>query len=116
MKNSTQDERRRAQRLNCTVPVDGKEDGVFAETCTVDLSRGGVGFISKQPIPLEEEVVVALELDPLEAPVLVMGRVQWVRQDPASGEYRVGMKFISALSAESRLRLEQYAKRKFRNK
>lgn len=101
-------EHRKIDRTACFVPIDGKEGGIFDDIHTVDISRGGVGFISSQPIPLHKKIAVEVELGSGKDPVLMMGEVRWVRPFKNANAYRIGMKFIKVLSLGSRSRLTQY--------
>ena len=104
MKTKTADNRKCA-RQTCTVLVDGKEGTVFDNIQTIDISRGGIGFIAPQVVPIKEQIAIEIELTPDEDPVLVMGQVQWVRKLAESENYRIGMKFTDILAADSRARL-----------
>ncbi|MBF0532034.1 MAG: PilZ domain-containing protein [Candidatus Omnitrophica bacterium] len=97
---------RKCPRLVCAVPVEGQAAGVFDQTQTVDFSRGGLGFVSQQPIPLNHKIAVELDLEEQGNPVFVIGRVKWVRPEPVGG-YRVGMEFESILRG-SKSRIDQY--------
>ena len=99
--------KRKSERLRCLVPVDGKQGDVFDRTQTFDISKGGIGFISAQRIPLNKQIAMAIELAPDDVPVVVVGKVKWVRQISNSEIYRVGMSFEDVLSG-SKSRLNQY--------
>ncbi len=98
---------RRAARENCLVPVDGKQDGVFAQTQTVDFSKGGIGLISKKRIPVKREIAVELDLDSQGEPVFAIGEVRWVKKIKGTDHYRVGMTFKDVLRG-SKSRLANY--------
>ncbi len=100
-------EQRRNTRLECLVPVDGKQGSLFDHTKTVDLSKGGMGFLSDHKIPLEQEIMVELDLDKKGPPVFVIGKVKWVRRVPESGMYRVGLSFVEVVQG-SKSRLDKY--------
>ena len=104
MKTKTADNRRHGRQL-CLVPVESKEGTAFDKVQTIDISRGGIGFLSKQAIPLNEQIAVEIELAPDADPVLVVGRVQWVRKVSDSDNYRIGIKFVDILMADYRSRL-----------
>lgn len=93
-----QSNKRRTARKTCLVPVDAKRGGVFDKTQTVDISRGGVGFVSRASVPVAEEIAVEIELSHLEAPVLVMGQVKWIQADRENDMYRFGIEFGKVLS------------------
>lgn len=108
MKSASASNRRKNPRLHCSVPVEGKKGGAFAQTQTLDISKGGLGILSKKAIPLQKQIAVALELAPDTDPVLVMGRVKWVERDPRSKDYRVGMEFTDKLSEDVGTQLNRY--------
>ncbi len=89
------------------MPVEGKEGSIFDETCTVDISRHGIGFISPRPHVINEKVAVEIQLKPNTEPILVLGVVKWVRKLIDSDQYRIGMNFEQILSG-SQTRLNQY--------
>ena len=96
--------KRTSKRFNCLVPVDGKKDSVFDGIRTVDYSKTGIGFISKNKIPLNQEIALEIDLDEMGDPAFVIGKVQWVREVPKSGYYRIGMVFKEVLKgSKSRL-------------
>jgi len=91
----------------CLVPVDGKEGGLFDVSKTVDISKTGIGFVSHKRIPLHKQIAIELDLDQEDAPVVVIGRVQWVRHIAESPNYRIGLTFCDVLHG-SKSRLEKY--------
>ena len=99
--------KRKNIRINCAVPVEGKAGSVFDKTATVDVSKGGLGFISRHHIPLNKEIAIELDLFGETDPVLVIGRVRWVRHVAKSVYYRVGLAFEDVLKG-SKSRLERY--------
>lgn len=100
---------RKNVRRSCVVPVDGKGGSVFDETLAVDFSKGGIGFISKHRIPLHKKIPIELELSIEGTPIIVVGRVQWVRRLAGSGDYRVGVTFTDVVKG-SKSRINQYFK------
>lgn len=103
-------EQRRMSRQSCRVPVDGKEGSVFEGLRTVDIGQGGVGLISNNAIPLNEKIVVQLDLGPDEQPVLMLGEVKWIAKVRNADYYRVGMSFCEEVGTSSRSRLKNYFK------
>lgn len=105
------DNKRKSPRYSCSVMVDSKRGTAFDDSLTIDISKGGLGFVSTHAVPLNKQIVIELELKPEEDPVLILSRVRWVRplRDPGSGieRYRVGMSFEDVLSG-SKSRLERY--------
>ncbi len=99
---------RRAKRYTCLVPVDGKKGTLFGQTLTFDISKGGMGLLSQQKIPLNKKIAVALDLFEHEEPVLVIGKVRWINPlTDESGHYRIGMSFDEVLGG-TKSRIEQY--------
>ena len=104
---ATEIEKRKAKRLDCHVPIVSKRGTVFDTSRTVDISNGGVGFISAKFIPVNTKMAIEIALTPASESVLTVGQVKWVRQLPNPDYYRVGMVFAE-ISADSRSRLNQY--------
>jgi hypothetical protein len=97
-------ESRKAKRLDCAVPVDGKKGSVYEQIKTVDISKGGVGFISHQKLPLNKKIALELVLSEKDETVLAVGKVKWVRPIAETANYRVGIAFENILDgALSRL-------------
>ena len=103
-------ERRRARRKQCTVPVDGKQDSVFGKSQTMDFSKTGMGFFSSVSIPLQTKVAIEIELNAQGESIVVVGRVKWVRQLTSSEAYRYGVQF-EQLPLAVRSRLSQYLRK-----
>ena len=103
-------EKRRSPRRRCLVPVDGKKGGPFAETTTIDLSENGIGLISKSPVSVDKEIPIELDLGGDDHPLLVIGRVQWIKPVEGSSHYRIGVTFKEVLQG-SKSRLNQYFRR-----
>ena len=101
------DHKRKSERVSCVVPVEGKDGSLFEIAQTIDVSHGGIGFISRHQIPLNKEVMVALDLEPGEDPVFVLAKVRWVVPIPASSNFRIGMSFENVLRG-SKSRLDSY--------
>ena len=95
-------DQRKSKRYQCYVPVEGKEGTSFSSFRTVDISRDGIGFISDQPIPVDEKIAVEIALTPDSDPVLVMGVVKWVRKITDADQFRIGMTFSDVLSGSRR--------------
>ena len=101
-------EHRKNDRQMCYVPVDGKANSLFSEVMTVDISQGGIGFVSSREIPLNEQIAVEVELGVQQESALVVGEVRWVEPVRGRREYRIGMKFVRVISPGSRSRLTEY--------
>jgi c-di-GMP-binding flagellar brake protein YcgR len=84
---------RKSQRLDCLVPVEGRLGKSVGGCKTIDFSRGGIGFISRSELPLNEEITMEIDLAPDAEPVLVVGKVKWVDELHPSGNYRIGVSF-----------------------
>lgn len=96
--------KRKNTRLDCLVPVDGKEGGVFSTVRTIDFSKGGLGLVSHAAIPLNEEIAIEIDFGLDEAPILVLGRVRWVEPISDTANFRVGLSFETVLTGgKSRL-------------
>lgn len=93
--------KRSTSRLRCHVPVDGKKGSQFASVQTVDISNGGIGLISRRRIPLDEKIAVEIDATAEGEPVLVLGKVVWVRKIADEERYRVGMKFQKAFTPQA---------------
>ncbi|HLF19034.1 MAG TPA: PilZ domain-containing protein [Candidatus Omnitrophota bacterium] len=100
-------DKRKAQRVACLVPVEGKEGGPFDLTKTTDISKSGIGFVSDKKIPLNKEITIELDLDQKQEPVFVVGKVQWVHPIAQSQRYRIGLSFFDILHG-AKSRLEKY--------
>ncbi len=90
-------DKRKHPRQFCSVPVYAKEGTEFANTQTIDISEGGLGLLASQSIPKEKKVVIALELNPMEDPLLVWGHVKWVKSETIKGMFRVGVQFTKSI-------------------
>jgi hypothetical protein len=85
---------RHDKRTGCYVPVDGKSGSEFEESCTIDISQGGLGLVSSRRVFVDDKITVALQLDSKKDPVLTVGQVRWVKKMPDSQGYRVGMQLL----------------------
>ncbi len=101
-------EHRKNSRKPCQVPIDAKRQSIFDQFCSVDISKGGVGFISKKPIALSAKIAIELEVDPNQGSALMMGKVVWVKPDQKRHHYRVGIKFTKVLFPSSKSRLNVF--------
>ena len=98
---------RKAKRYTCLVPVDGKKGTMFGQSLTFDISKGGLGLISHQKIPLNKKIAIELDLHASGDPVVVVGRVKWARPINGTSKYRIGLYFETLLQG-SRTQLSQY--------
>lgn len=99
--------KRKNKRLSCLVPLEGKKGSVFDSTNVVDISKGGLGFISSRRIPVNKRIPIELDLQEDGNPVLVIGRVLWSRAIKGSSKYRIGVTFEDVLRG-SKGRLQKY--------
>jgi Tfp pilus assembly protein PilZ len=102
-------EHRKNKRHLCLVPVEGKSGSVFDNTQTVDLSKGGMGFVSPRKIPVNKEIPIELDMTIDGEPVFVIGKVCWVTRMADSKNYRIGVFFKDVMQG-SKSRLNQYFK------
>ena len=98
---------RKSVRQGCYVPIVCKKGTAFENSQTVDISRGGVGFISNKFIPINTKMAIEIALTPASEPVITLGKVKWIQQLPSSERYRVGIVF-SEISVDSESRLSRY--------
>ena len=105
MKNKS--EKRKNERRRCLVPVESKKGSSFEQTQTVDISKNGMGFISSHLISFQQKIPVEISFSPQSDPVLVVGKVQWVRPLSGTKRYRGGMAFLDVLNG-SQSRLKKY--------
>ena len=101
--------KRQSERKDCFVPVDGKTGGPFSAVKTINFSKGGLGFISYRKIPLNKQIPIEIDLHGDKEPVLVIGKVKWVRpiENVNGGAYRIGVVFGDILQG-SQSRLNKY--------
>ena len=102
-------EKRHNPRLECQVPVDEKRGKSLAITQTMDISKHGLGFLSRKSILPNERIAVELQLTEDEEPIVVSGTVRWVKKLMSSKLFRVGIKFEEVLSG-SQSRLNKFFK------
>ncbi len=99
--------KRESQRKSCLVPVEGKKGSTFFGSQTVDISHGGVGLISNRAIALDEKIAVEIATAPQADPILMLGKVVWVRKLDKSDLYRVGLQFQKPFSSKARQKLDR---------
>ena len=99
--------KRKDNRASCLVPVVGQKNGIFGQTRTVDISKRGLGFISRCRVPINKKIAIELDLSNDGEPVLVIGQVKWVRPLSKTDHYRIGVYFEDVLK-ESKPRLDKY--------
>ena len=104
---SSSPQKRKAKRVDCNVPVEGKQGALFDDSKTVNISEGGVGIITKTAVPIDTTMAVEISLSPKSEPIIALGQVKWVSQIPDSDSYRVGLSFSDAVNT-SKSRLSKY--------
>lgn len=83
------------------------------ESCkTVDISQGGICFISRKPLKTDSEIEIKLELLKNKKTIYAQARVSWIKKlDRVPGkdtdQYKVGIEFIHMDSADKRLLTEE---------
>lgn len=100
-------EMRKNKRTECFVPVDGKEGTVFDQVATVDISKGGLGFISRHRIRINKKIPIEIAFSEEGDPVFVLGKVKWVGPLAGTKNYRVGLIFEDIFRG-SKSRLNNY--------
>jgi uncharacterized protein (TIGR02266 family) len=78
-------ERRRDRRVGLKVPVDYSSVDDFFSEFTANINEGGMFVQMEKPPELETEVHLQFRLPGADQPILVNGRVAWVR-DGSDGE------------------------------
>lgn len=101
------EKRRKTKRIDCVVPVESKEGGIFDHVKTIDFGRGGVGFVCDHEIPLNQEIAIELDLTEEGEPAYVIGKVRWVQPIEKSKQFRIGLSFDDMLRG-SKTRLNKY--------
>jgi c-di-GMP-binding flagellar brake protein YcgR len=94
-------------RYNCSVPVEGKAGREFDQTKTMDISRHGIGFLTSQPVGINQKIALEIVLKQNTEPVMVVGVVKWMRKIGISDQYRIGLMFSEIISG-SPSRLDKY--------
>jgi hypothetical protein len=85
---------RRQKRINyktdieVMVGVNKKE-----EAQTLDISSGGLCFVSKNPLETDSKVALKLKLSPGNKPLQLCGRIAWIK-NIGPGQYKIGLEFI----------------------
>ncbi|MBP9853369.1 MAG: PilZ domain-containing protein [Candidatus Omnitrophica bacterium] len=99
--------KRKNKRLNCEVPVESKEGAIFDASSVVDISQGGLGFVSARRIPVNKRIPIEIDLKEDDDSVLVIGRVLYSKLISGSSNYRIGVTFENVMRG-SKVRLQQY--------
>lgn len=105
-------ENRVFERISCEVPasflnlVVGENSSPQEETSVRDISEGGIRFRLNQFVPIQNFLIVRLNLfktKSIEATV----KPVWIREMPHLEQYEFGASFVS-LSREDKLKLREY--------
>jgi Tfp pilus assembly protein PilZ len=67
------------------------------KTCLiVNLSRGGVNFLSQEPLPVNNPITMKITIPGQVSPLTLNGLVCWCLPDPGrSDEYQIGAQFLA---------------------
>jgi Tfp pilus assembly protein PilZ len=67
------------------------------KTClVVNLSRGGVNFLSQEPLPVNNPITMKITIPGQVSPLTLNGLVCWCLPDPGrSDEYQIGAQFLA---------------------
>ncbi len=87
--------------------------GMISEAKTTDISVSGVGLTSRQPMPANSVVQLALQVPHLTIPgnfTVITGRVKVAFQVIRGDDYRIGAQWVE-LSDANRLLLSTWAER-----
>lgn len=77
---------------------------------SVDISAGGMQFISRQNIPSSTLLKIVLSPEGTSKAVDIIGKVAWTKSSEESSGYQVGIEFLDILS--NKKVLEDYIKSK----
>jgi len=94
-------ERRRESRVALKVPVDYSSVDDFFSEFSANINEGGMFVQMEKPPELETEVHLQFRLPGAEEPILVSGRVAWVRNGEDGEPAGFGVEF-SDLASETR--------------
>jgi Tfp pilus assembly protein PilZ len=102
------DERRKTRRLQLSMRLQVRKAAGQTEIVqTMDVSRGGICFFSKQAYAVGEQVSIILPFGQEKAPVETPGRVVWVREAPGGALY--GVTYVTAAESKHLSAREQVA-------
>lgn len=74
----------------------------------VDLSRGGLCFVSKRLLKTDSEVEISMELPKSKKTIHTMARVAWIKRmeratKEAVNKYQIGLEFVSMKDKDRKL-------------
>ncbi|MFA6143117.1 MAG: PilZ domain-containing protein [Candidatus Omnitrophota bacterium] len=109
--NETAAERRRAGRLESTLPLNYKnlrKSGVSpVGSLTKNLSDSGVCFETSEFISLACRLVVEISLPTASKPIKAISKVAWIRRIPSSDQYELGNQFLD-MSKEDKVLISNF--------
>ncbi len=73
------------------------------DTVSIDISKGGVLFVSRQPIPISSSIECAFHLPGIEQPVYAKARVVRIEEISQYHQYDIGIHFIAISSDDEKL-------------
>ena len=87
-------EKRRFTRVSFREPVQFKapKDAEFSGSLAYDISEEGLRFQTDNFIPLNESLILELQLSTQNS-LSLHGKVMWVQMVPHSDRYQIGVKF-----------------------
>jgi len=90
--NSDDSERRASQRHPIELKVEYKRLNTFFGDYTKNISKGGTFVRTTKPLEIGTELVFALAIPKLDAPVKLLGKVMWIiPEEKATEEAPAGM-------------------------
>lgn len=105
------EEKRKALRLNMSVPVEYKKLRESSEakkgSVTKDLSVGGVRFITDEFLAFTARMILDIALPLPERPISALAKVAWIRKLAAGNKYEIGNQFLE-MSKDDKNRLSNY--------
>ncbi|MDD2751703.1 MAG: ATP-binding protein [Candidatus Omnitrophica bacterium] len=107
-------ETRRFERIGYKAEIETLLFGMPAETSqTIDISQGGVCFLSSRPLKTDSKIKIKLNLARGKQIFSVDGRVAWLKKEDRSAKalpaYRIGVEF-SGLKKEDKARITKFIK------
>ena len=87
------EDRRVFARIRAKIPLKflSPTIGVEGEAQTVDISANGVGFETKEELPMNAPIEMWLEIPDHREPVHIMGHVVWSCNMPDKEQKRIGV-------------------------
>lgn len=101
--------------LKWRVIVNGPQTGPTMRGLQLNISGGGICFLSNDPVPEGKMVALELQLPGFPSAILAMGKVVWSKPAPdAPGEFEIGAEFhwIGWDSAAAQEQVLNYIRRK----